>query len=63
MDLASKVGLKSRGQIADIERGRETPSAEIAIKIDRLSGGLVPVHELRPDLHDVRVVRPEGASA
>ena len=56
--LADHLGLRSRGQVSDIERGRESVSAEIAIKLDRLSSGKVTVRELRPDLHDVRVVRP-----
>lgn len=61
--LAHELGLKSRGQVADIESGAERASAEIAIKVDRLTAGEVPVHELRPDLHDVRVVRPTEAGA
>ncbi|WP_438852472.1 helix-turn-helix transcriptional regulator [Brevundimonas nasdae] len=60
--LAHQIGLQSRGQVADIERGREKASAEVAIKLDRLSRGLCPVHETRPDLHDVRVIRPDAAS-
>jgi transcriptional regulator with XRE-family HTH domain len=55
--LAGHVGLKSRGQVADIESGRERASAEVAIRLDRLSRGLCPVAETRPDLHDVRVIR------
>lgn len=63
-DVAASLGLKSRGQVSDIERGKETASAEVAINIDRLSGGLVPVAATRPDLHDVRVIRAEqGAPA
>lgn len=57
-DLAKQLRLKSRAQIADIERGRQRPSAELAIAADRLSGGHVSVAELRPDLHDVRVLHP-----
>lgn len=58
--LADHLGLRSRGQVADIESGRERASAEIAIKLDRLTRGKVPVHEVRPDLHDVRVVRSDA---
>lgn len=56
--LARHIGLRSRGQVSDIENGRERVSADVAIKLDRLSRGLCPVSETRPDLHDVRVVRP-----
>lgn len=59
--LADKVGLKSRGQIADIERGRQRISTDLAIALDRLSDGALPVASLRPDLHDVRVVRTAAA--
>lgn len=63
--LAAAIGLKSHAQIADFESGRQRLSAENAIAIDRLTSGEVPVRELRPDLHDVRVIRaPEaGVSA
>lgn len=56
--LAERVGLRSRGQIADLERGRQPASAELAIAIDRLTAGEVTVADLRPDLADVRVLRP-----
>jgi DNA-binding transcriptional regulator YdaS (Cro superfamily) len=56
--LAERLGLQSRGQISDIETGAERVSAENAIKIDRLTAGEVTVADLRPDLADVRVLRP-----
>ena len=31
---------------------------DLAIAIDRLTDGEVPVSSLRPDLHDVRVLKP-----
>lgn len=61
--VADAVGLSSRGQVSDIERGHERASADIAIAIDRLTAGEVPVRELRPDLHDVRVIRADEAGA
>lgn len=57
-DLARMLGLRSRGHVSALENGREAVSADNAIKIDRLTGGEVPVRELRPDLHDVRVLHP-----
>ncbi|WP_376751998.1 helix-turn-helix transcriptional regulator [Brevundimonas nasdae] len=56
--LARHIGLRSRAQVSDIENSRERASAEVAIKLDRLSKGLCPVREVRPDLHDVRVIQP-----
>ena len=61
-DVATSLGLKSRGQVADIERGRQEASAEVAIRLDRHSKGEVPVFETRPDLHDVRVVRADSGA-
>lgn len=57
-DLARALGLKSKGYISRIETGAERVSAENAIKIDRLTAGEVTVADLRPDLADVRVLRP-----
>lgn len=57
--LAERLGLKSRGRVGDIERGAEQASAELAILMDRLSEGTVPVRLTRPDLHDVRVVQTD----
>lgn len=57
-DLARRLGLRSKGQVSDIERGAERPSTDLAIELDRLSMGACSVRELRPDLHDVRVIQP-----
>lgn len=65
-DLAQQLGLSSKSLISGFERGRLKPTTDQAIAIDRLSAGAVPVAELRPDLHDVRVIQPaphSGASA
>lgn len=61
-DLATRVG-RSKPLISGLETGRVIATTDLAIAFDRLSGGEVPVAELRPDLHDVRVVRPESAGA
>lgn len=59
-DLARKLGLRSKAHVSRMESRAERVSAEQAIAVDRLSGGAVPVAELRPDLHDVRVIQPEA---
>ncbi|MEN5176719.1 helix-turn-helix transcriptional regulator [Brevundimonas diminuta] len=59
-DLARRLGIRARSHISALESGHERVSAEQAIAIDRLSHGQVTVAELRPDLHDVRVIHPEG---
>lgn len=62
-ELAEAIGLRSRAQISDIERGRQKASADLAIRIDRLTRGAVPVRALRPDLHDVRVITAPAGEA
>lgn len=55
---------RTKGRISTLEAGDETWPVELAIAVDRLTKGEVPVAQLRPDLHDVRVVQPEsGAQA
>lgn len=56
-ELARRLGLRSKGHVSRMETGAERVSADQAIAIDRLTAGEVPVRELRPDLHDVRVLR------
>lgn len=63
-ELALALGLKSRAHVSTLENRRERVSADQAIAIDRLTAGQVTVADLRPDLHDVRVIRSaEPASA
>lgn len=57
-DTARQLGLKSRGRLNTLERGHARWPTDLAIEMDRISGGAVPVRELRPDLHDVFVIRP-----
>lgn len=60
--VALALGLRSKSHISRIESGAERASAEMAIAIDRLTSGEVPVAALRPDLHDVRVLQLGGAT-
>ncbi len=60
-DLGSRLGIRSKGQISRLEKGVGV-TTDIAIAIDRLTSGEVPVAALRPDLHDVRVLQLEGAA-
>lgn len=54
-DLGSQLGIRSKGQVSRLENGVGV-TTDIAIAIDRLTSGEVPVAVLRPDLHDVRVI-------
>ncbi|WP_286950547.1 MULTISPECIES: helix-turn-helix domain-containing protein [Brevundimonas] len=57
---AARAGIQSKGRMSRIERGIERCPTDLAIAIDRLTQGAVSVAELRPDLHDVRVIQPEA---
>ncbi|WP_427792227.1 hypothetical protein [Brevundimonas diminuta] len=59
-DLAIQLGLRSKGRISRLESRADRWPTDLAIAVDRLSRGAVPVAELRPDLHDVRVIQPEA---
>ena len=61
--LAERLGLESRGRMSDLENGVVRWPTDLAIAMDRVSDGEVPVAELRADLHDVRVVRRSEAQA
>lgn len=61
-DLSIQLGLQSKGRVSLLERGVERWPTDLAIAMDRLSRGSVPIAELRPDLHDVRVVVTEAES-
>lgn len=54
-DLGSRLGIRSKGQVSRLEKGVGI-TTDLAIAIDRLTSGEVPVAVLRPDLHDVRVI-------
>lgn len=49
-EVANALGLKSKGHISDIERadsGR-SPSLELALRIEKWSGGKVPASSICP---------------
>ncbi len=60
--LAIQLGLRSKGRVSRLERGADPWPIDLAIAMDRISGGAVTVAELRPDLHDVRVIQPEAGA-
>lgn len=60
-DLGLRLGIRSKGQVSRLERGVGV-TTDLAIAIDRLTSGEVPVAALRPDLHDVCVLQMEGAA-
>lgn len=59
-ELAIQLELRSPGRLADLINGRAPWPTDLAIRIDRLTHGAVPVRALRPDLSDVRVIQPEA---
>lgn len=49
-ELAQALGLRSKGTISMVESGLRPASADLAIKIERYSGGLLKAVDLRPAL-------------
>lgn len=48
-DLAQATGT-SVGYLREISYGLRRPSAEMALKLERASGGLITARDIRPDL-------------
>lgn len=62
--FAIRVGLRSKGQISEIERGAK-PSVRVALEIERLSGGRIDAASLNADVALARQGRrsPKEAAA
>lgn len=58
--MAERIGLSSKGRMSRIETGRERCPTDLAIAIDRATGGKVAIADIRPDLQDVCIVREHG---
>lgn len=52
--FAELLGLTSKGHVSQLERGDTKPSVAVALKIEEISQGRIPAHELN---NDVRLVR------
>lgn len=52
--LASNLGLTSKGHASDIERGAAKCSVRVALELERLSGGSLVASELNADVALVR---------
>lgn len=61
-EMASRVGLKSKGYYSRVEQGLDTPSIKVALAIETETEGAVRAHDLNPDVALVREHdRPEAA--
>lgn len=60
--FAAAIGLKSRGQVHEIETGTRTPSVPVALEIERLSKGRIPADILNKDVALVRAFKREAAN-
>ena len=49
-EFATRLGLKSKGQASEIERGLVTPTVKVALEIERLSNGDISAASLNPDV-------------
>ena len=61
-EAARALGLKSKGYLSDIENGRQVP-LELALRIQKWSGGEVRAADLRPDLAELIATAAEPAPA
>lgn len=59
--LAERIGLSQQGVSYLLKAGQV--SAEVAVAIDRATGGLVSREQLRPDIFDDRSGISQGAAA
>jgi transcriptional regulator with XRE-family HTH domain len=56
--FAGLLGLKSKGHLSQLERGEQTPSVRVALKIEQVSGGRISAATLNPDVMLVRCAPP-----
>lgn len=56
--FAKSIGLSSKGYVSQLERGEVTPSVQVALRLEELSGGRILARDLNPD-----VARVEAAVA
>lgn len=59
--FAAKVGLSSKGYLSCIERGTATCSVDVAINIERISGGRISAATLNADVAKARESAPKAA--
>ncbi len=52
--FGAEIGLKSRGQVHDLETGNRSASVSVALAIERLSNGRIPAESLNRDVALVR---------
>ena len=52
--FGAAIGLKSRGQVSDLEAGRRTPSVPVALALEKLSAGRMDAATLNVDVAMVR---------
>lgn len=60
--FAAELGLSSKGQVSEIERGAR-PSVRVALEIERLSEGAIDAATLNPDVARVRQADGRGEAA
>jgi transcriptional regulator with XRE-family HTH domain len=56
--FAAAIGLKSKGQVSDLEAGNRAPSVPVALAIERLSDGRISAADLNRDVAMVRAALP-----
>ncbi|MDB5458126.1 MAG: putative antitoxin of bacterial toxin-antitoxin system, YdaS/YdaT [Caulobacter sp.] len=57
------IGLSSKGHVSQLERGELPCSIDVALMIERLSGGRIPADDLNSDVARVRRATRELVAA
>lgn len=60
--FAAEIGLKSRGQVHDLEAGNRSASVSVALAIERLSSGRITAESLNRDVALVRAANDPSPS-
>jgi transcriptional regulator with XRE-family HTH domain len=55
--FAAQLGLTSKGYVSDLERGKATCTAALALRIEALSGGRIQARTLNADVALVEEAR------
>ena len=62
-DLATILGMSSRGRLSEMERGIKPVPVHLALKIETWSGGLIKAGDLNKDVAVVERARQPGRKA
>lgn len=62
-EFAAKIGLSSKGQVSQLERGEVGCSVSVALAIEELSSRRIDAAKLNPDVARVRAAEVQSEAA